>query len=368
MKRWKRPLGWFSKVVFVLNCIAVIGLFFSYLAPFVNPKFFWPLAFVGIAYPILLLINIIFVFYWLLRKPKVALISVLSLLVGWSTLTKTVRLTKETDEEYRSSFLRIMSYNVHLFKGYGDDEDLYTTNDIFKIFTEVDPDIICLQEFYTRKKGDKDVRRSLISELGYKHHYFQEVAENDFDAYGIAIFSKYPIIKMGTLPVNIAHKNVNRIQYVDIEKDDKFIRIYNVHLQSIGFQKEDYAFINKRLSNMDEDISSTRRIGGRLKSAFIKRSEQVNLLYDHIQQCETPYVVVGDFNDTPTSYSVNKIARKMNNAFAKKGTGWGVTYNGAFPNFQIDYILASKEFGIKNFRILPEKISDHYPVWSDLEL
>ncbi|HLT41610.1 MAG TPA: endonuclease/exonuclease/phosphatase family protein [Sphingobacteriaceae bacterium] len=368
MKRWKRPLGWFSKFVLVLNGIVILGLLLSYLAPYVDPKLFWPFAFIGIAYPILLLITVLFIAYWLFRKPKVALLSVLSLLIGWNSLTKTVQFGSNVEEEQNSSFLRIMSYNVHLFKGYGTSSKVHTTQDILKIFKEVDPDIICIQKFYTRKKGEKDVRRSLIKALGYKHYYFEEVAENDFDAYGIAIFSKYPIVETGNLPINIALKNVNRIQYADIKKDDKVVRVYNVHLQSIGFKKEDYAFINNRLSNVDEDLSSTRRIGGRLKNAFIKRSEQVNLLYDHIQQCEIPYVVAGDFNDTPTSYSVNKIARDMNNAFAEKGSGWGVTYNGDFPNFQIDYILASKEFKVKTFGIRPERISDHYPIWSDLEL
>jgi hypothetical protein len=99
MKRWKRPLGWFSKFVLILNCIAIIGLLFSYLAPYVNPKSFWPIAFMGIAYPILLLVNIVFILYWLFRKPTAALISILSLLIGWNTLDKTVRFSKEIEVE-----------------------------------------------------------------------------------------------------------------------------------------------------------------------------------------------------------------------------------------------------------------------------
>lgn len=369
MKRWKRPLGGFSKFLLVLNCIAVIGLLFSYLAPVINPKSFWPIAFIGIAYPVLFLFNIAFVLYWFFRKPRISLIPIVSLLIGWGTLTKTVGFANESAESLKdSTHLRVMSYNVHLFKGYGENKKINTKKDILKIFSDLDPDVICIQEFYTRKKGEDDVQTALISALGYKHHYFQEVAGNDYDAYGIAIFSKYPIVKSGSLDINIKKRTVNRIQFADIERDAKLFRVYNVHLQSIGFQKEDYAFITKRLSNMDEDISSTKRIGGRLKNAFIKRSEQVDLLYDHIKQCTTPFIVAGDFNDTPSSYSVNKIAREMNNAFEMKGRGWGITYNGDFPNFQIDYIMASKDFAIHNFQIVPQKLSDHYPIWSDLEL
>lgn len=368
MKRWKRHLGWFSRFVLFLNYAAVIGLLFSYLAPFVNPKSFWPIAFVGMAYPVLLIFNVAFILYWFFRKPKTALIPIVSLLIGWGTLNKTVGFLNKSSEPLEdSTHLRVMSYNVKLFKGYLDNKEINTKKDILKLFKDLEPDIICIQEFYTRKKGANDVQASLIGSLGYKYYYFQEVAGNDFDAYGIAIFSKYPIVKSGSLDINIKKRTVNRIQFADIEKNSKLFRVYNVHLQSIAFQKEDYAFISKKLSNMDEDISSTKRIGVRLKKAFIKRSEQVDLLYDHIKGCTTPFIVAGDFNDTPSSYSVNKISRGMNNAFEMKGTGLGITYNGDFPSFQIDYIMASKEFAIHNFQIIPEKLSDHYPIWSDLE-
>ncbi len=369
MKRWKRPLGWFSRFVLIINCIVIVALLFSYLAPYINPKSFWPIAFAGIAYPILLLLNIVFIVYWFFRKPTISLIPILSLLIGWTTLNKTVSFTGGNNSTAKdTSSLRIMSYNVHLFKGYKGDQEENTKTKILEIFKNVEPDIICIQEFYSKKKGKNDIKRALGKELGYKHHYFQKAAENDYDAYGIAIFSKYPIVNSGTLEIHDRTKSVNRIQYADIEKNNAVFRVYNVHLQSVGFQKEDYEFISKRLSNMDEDISSTRRIGGRLKNAFIKRSDQVALLAEHIEKCEIPYIVIGDFNDTPSSYSVNKIAKDMQNAFATKGKGWGITYNGDFPNFQIDYIMASKEFSIRNFQIISEKYSDHYPIWSDLEL
>lgn len=369
MRRWRRPLSWFSKAVLVLNCIAVIILLFSYLAPFINPAFFWPIAFVGIAYPIVLLTNLIFIGYWLFRKPKLSLISIFFLLIGWNTIKTTVGFTKVNPTTQKdSASIRVMSYNVHLFRGYGEDKEKNTKAEILQIVKDIEPDVICMQEFYTRRKGKNDVRKSFIKELGYKHHYFKEVAGNDFDAYGIAIFSKYPIVQSGSLDINLEQKSVNRVQFADIKTNDRLIRVYNVHLQSIGFQKEDYEFIARKPTNIDEDISSTRRIGGRLKNAFIKRSKQAKILADHIEGCETPYIVAGDFNDTPTSYSVNKISKGMNNAFAMKGTGWGVTYNGDFPNFQIDYVMASKEFNIQSFQIIREKLSDHYPIWSDLTL
>lgn len=201
--------------------------------------------------------------------------------------------------------------------------------------------------------------------MGMPHYYFLPTAENDYEAYGMAIFSKHPISDSGRLAAN--EYGVNGTLYVDIKKGNLSFRVYNVHLRSIGFQKEDYDFIKNPAKTLEEDAASTRRIGSRLKQAFRARSEQAKALREHSQACEIPYVIAGDFNDTPLSYAVNQVSSGLLNAFREKGRGWGITYNGDFPNFQIDYILASKRFNIQNYQIIKRKLSDHYPVWVDLK-
>ena len=104
-----------------------------------------------------------------------------------------------------------------------------------------------------------------------------------------------------------------------------------------------------------------------LKSAFLKRSGQVDLMKKEMASCKTPYLIAGDFNDTPASYVVTQITEGLNNAFVKKGSGMGKTYNGKFPNFQIDYILTSKNLEVLNYNITEAKLSDHFPVRSDLK-
>ena len=87
-----------------------------------------------------------------------------------------------------------------------------------------------------------------------------------------------------------------------------------------------------------------------------------------MNNCDIPFVIAGDFNDTPASYAVTKITDSLNNAFIQKGQGLGRTYNGKFPNFQIDYIATSKDFEVENYHIIKAKLSDHFPVRSDLSL
>ena len=266
------------------------------------------------------------------------------------------------------SSIRLMTYNVHMFRSFDENNALDRKKDILQVFQEVDPDILCLQEFYTRKRGENNLTSTFKNDFGFKHSFFSPVAQNEYDAYGIAIFSKYPILRSGNITLPGSKPGASRLVYVDIRIGSQEVRVYNIHLKSIGFKPEDYAFIRKGNSDMEEDISSTRRIGGRLKSAFQNRAEEADVLYEHLETCSVPFLIAGDFNDTPLSYSVNKIGRNAQNAFVKKGSGWGITYNGDFPNFQIDYIMASEDFQINRYAIIQQKLSDHFPVWTDLSL
>ncbi len=65
---------------------------------------------------------------------------------------------------------------------------------------------------------------------------------------------------------------------------------------------------------------------------------------------------------------LTKMSKGLKNAFREKGFGLGHTYNGDFPNYQIDYIMASSLFEVKSYQIVEQKLSDHYPVRSDLFL
>ena len=100
----------------------------------------------------------------------------------------------------------------------------------------------------------------------------------------------------------------------------------------------------------------------------MRRAEQVFTIKEHTKTCPYPYIIAGDFNDTPTSFAVSQMAKGLRNAFREKGVGLARTYNGDFPNYQIDYVLASNQFDVRSYRIIEEKLSDHYPIVSDLVL
>lgn len=369
--RRKKKISFFNKAMLVINLFVVVALLISYLAPVINPKTFWPIAFFGIAYFPLFLINCFFILYWLIGRPGFALLSFIAIIAGWNTLHKHVGFSAKVPEHAvnnpDSSMIRIMSFNVHFFRPFGQETNNMTIkNEILHLIDSISPDIVCMQEYFTRIKGENNVSETFTERIGLPYHFFLPVEGNDYEAYGLAIFSRYPIISSGQLA---AHQyGVNGIIYADINKNGNSFRVYNVHLRSYGFQEEDYAFIKGRSQVLEQDVSSTRRIGSRLKHAFEARSAQAESLRTHSQATGAPYIIAGDFNDTPISYAVSQVSKGLQNAFRKKGRGWGETYNGDFPNFQIDYILASKEFSIAHYQIIKKKLSDHYPIWADLQL
>lgn len=365
----KNKLSFISKTILATNLMAAAALLLAYAASFTDPRFFWPISFFGLAYPFLLLINALYVIYWVLRMPKFALLSLISILIGYKFLTSYVGFRESTAIEVPKSaqnFIRVMTYNVHNFKPFGDKNNPYTRDQILDLIRKEQPDVLCIQEFFSRKKGDYNFIKQVQEILQSRHYYFEPATDNGYEAMGMAIFSKFPITNTG----HIRFESVrgNDALFADIQYNNKAFRVYNVHFQSINFQPEDYEYIKGNTKEIDQNVQSSRRIGSRLKRAFIKRSDQVKLVKKHSQEYQGPYLIAGDFNDTPVSYTVNTMAKGLKNSFREKGSGLGITYNGDFPNFQIDYILVSPDFDVKNYLIIDKKLSDHYAVRTDLEL
>jgi len=364
----KRSTSFFGKVMIFIAVIAAIGLICGTFAGKNDPNKHILLAFAGLAYPYLLFANLLILLWWLLRKKWIfSLVTIVIIGMGWHTLVATFGLFGSAGENAKSeaSFIRMMTYNVHGFKPYGDEITKESKEKMLNVVRTQNPDIVCFQEFYTRFRGPYDTIDSLKKMLNTQYFYFVPKMESKTAAMGFAIFSKYPIRDKGDIIFDNSLGNGSI--YVDLEVQNQLLRVYNIHLQSISFDKEDYSYLDK-VKAMDTEVAPTKRILHMLKSAFEKRSIQVDIMKAHMKNCTTPYIIAGDFNDTPASYAVTKMTESLNNAFIKKGQGFGKTYNGKFPNFQIDYIAATKEIEVINYKIIEAKLSDHFPVRSDLRL
>ena len=173
----------------------------------------------------------------------------------------------------------------------------------------------------------------------------------------MATYSKFPVFNKGTVSISGERTN-NVCIYSDIVIGEDSIRVYNAHLASNWFQKEDYEFLDR------PTVEGAESIIERLKVSFFKRAKQVKAIKAHMNTSPYPIILCGDFNDTPTSFTYKQLSEGLNDSFANAGLGIGQTYNGKFPALRIDYILYSPELEIVNFKTSEVSLSDHYPIIS----
>lgn len=368
MRAKKSGLGFIDKIFLCLNCLLCVALLFSYLAGYIDPRKFWLFAFFGLAYPPLLLATVIMAAYWLLRKSWYVLLSLITIAIGWNVLQNNIgfRLPADSDNTAGKNTLTVMTYNVHNFKPYGANNDLSTKHEFLELIKLQNPDIIGMQEFYTRRRGQYNMIDSLKRVMNSNEYYYEPFDAVPEESMGMAIFSKYKIIDHGW--VKFPSGTGNQCLYVDVEKNGAKFRMYSVHLQSIHFEPEDYKYLGSLSNKGKTNMHATKRLGSKLKAAFIKRSEQVFIVKNHAKACPYPYIISGDFNDTPASFAVTQMTKGLKNAFREKGSGLGRTYNGDFPNYQIDFVMVSPQIGVNDYRIIQKKLSDHYPLKTELIL
>lgn len=352
-----------NNFLFSINSIALIFLLLSDLSIYISPAKFWIMEFFGLAYFYILIINVIFLIYWLILKKKRALICLLILLANYPILKNYLQidLLKSKNPIPHSSF-KIMSFNVKLFDLYNWTKNLETNDKIFSFIKEESPDIICIQEFFNSKRIGLNNLDIIVKSQKAKNFHI-EYTENlrDTDQWGIATFSIYPIINKGKILFNETTNNI--CIYTDIVKDEDTIRIYNVHFQSNRFHKEDYEFLeNVNIKNDEQKFAASKNIIKRLKIGAIKRSKQVDMVAEYISRSPHPIIICGDFNDPPSTYAYYKIRKNLKDAFVESGNGIGNTYNGILPSFRIDYILYDKQFKSYLYETIEEDLSDHYPI------
>jgi endonuclease/exonuclease/phosphatase family metal-dependent hydrolase len=181
------------------------------------------------------------------------------------------------------------------------------------------------------------------------------------------IFSKFPIVHEG--PINKDDVHNFGIQADLLIKNDT-VRLLNVHLESVRLRHDDYNFISKFDLQFKEDDNlqeGSRRILNKLRTAFTNRAVQVDSLASFIKNSPYPVILCGDFNDTPNSYTYQKLTADLDDAFMESGTGFGNTYIGNLPSFRIDFILYDDFFTSLDCRRDLVKLSDHYPISCRIE-
>jgi len=369
LKAKKQKLNFFEKAVLTLNCVAAFALLVCYLAPYVNPAHFWPVAFFGMAYIPILCTNAVCMVFWLVRLRRQAILSAVCIVLGLGLMGLNIGFRKQTFEvdKANANLIRVMTYNVFDFSANKNGVNYLSNDTILNLVKRQQPDILSMQEYLVFRDRKITMPMLIKQAMQAQYYYFKAVKITETDSTGIVMFSKYPIINRDTIPT--LNGITTEGMFIDVKRGAQILRIYNFHLQSTHFSRADNAYLDSLTGNSSKaSLHQSKQISSKLKLAFIKRAQQVAGLKTLLAQCPYPYIIMGDFNDTPLSYAINYLSKGVKNAFVEKGYGLGVTFYGEYPGFQLDYVMVSPQFNVINYKILRERISDHYPLISDLEL
>lgn len=358
IQRLTRPL------LLGINLLVTLLLLASYLAAWVPPSTAYWFSILAIAYPWLLFSNLFFAFWWLYQRERYVYGSLFAILLGGNHLFTLVHFQFGSVQTAPNS-LWISSYNVRYFNATVSNSkaELEAEQDaILEVLAKQPMDIFCGQEASGKKAAyNERAEHFLTTKLGLKHQVRGGKSS-------LMIASKYPILKKGVIDFPNSY---NGALYADIQYQNQTIRVYAFHLQSVGLgQDEHELFKQENLSHLgDTETQATyKRIGRKLKGAFLQREEQANFIVQHIKKSPYPVLVCGDMNDTPTSYAYHQFAQDLQDAFCVQGSGLGSTYAGRLPFLRIDYVFADSNWRILNFETGNQTTSDHYPIRANLKL
>lgn len=353
--------NFFDGLLYFFNTIAALALLGAYLANYISPKWFSWFAFLGLAYPYLLAVNIIFAIWWALRLKVKIVLPVVAICLGYWLLPYYYQMGGSNQVVATGASLRVMTYNVHNLNANAWLEEESVPEKIKALIERENPDVLVLQEFTI-------LREPLVLDFPYKYGTLSDKVNSA----GNIIYSKFPIVNQGIheLPQPEGSQKKSRIPWVDIAWQNHHIRVYNLHLYSVGLRREYYENLDKLSSKNQEELQEDLyQIGGTLKQAFERRAYQVDYLDSLFEAEEMPLIVAGDFNDPPCSYTFHQLNKHLEDAYYAAGKGWFSTFNNSPSPLRIDYILYSeKRFRCHNYTVIQERLSDHYPVVAEFSL
>lgn len=365
----RRERGFFGKVlVFILSIMAVIGLIamiLSVISPYINPKHFVWTSFFGLSFWVIFAYNVVILLFLMLLWSRKAWIAVLALLVAIPGLNKSYSFgTKATGD----NGIRIMSYNVHMFRPVGIEEvdKEQFAYQVMNMVKEQSPDILCCQEFFDY--SNKISRIKCIEEFA-KTTGFQYVYFNRKDNYaGNVIFSKFPIAKVDEESGFGKENTYGVMVSVDAGEKGKF-HVANMHLLSYKISDDEIDVLMKPSEKQNNLDTIGKSVLHKLGSSLQRRSDELQSVLDEMPPVDGPIIICGDFNETPLSYNYRQMQKAgFTDTFTKVGRGIKPTYAGKLPLLRIDYVWANNGVTPFDFNRLRYKGSDHYPVMLDFSI
>ncbi|WP_455585949.1 endonuclease/exonuclease/phosphatase family protein [Bacteroides sp.] len=342
-------------LTFILAGITVAGAFSGYTSPAENILY----AFIGLALPVLLLLNFAVLIYWSIRLRIWLIVPLVAILGNWGYLSRVIRFSSQDSSKTTAlateTTLTIATYNVDSFNG---DQTGYSCKAMARYMKEAGSDIICMQEYNTNREFNADSVKATFSDWPY--HSIPQATDKT-PLLQIAVFSKYPILEQQLITYPDSR---NCSMWCDIDVHGKRIRLFNNHLQTTEVSR------NKRI--LEKELNTESGIGTEraalkltegLKENFVKRAAQAEQMRKLINVSPYPTLVCGDFNSLPSSYTYRTMkGDKLKDGFQSCGHGYMYTFRYFKKLLRIDYIFHTDDFKGLDYFSPDLDYSDHKPV------
>lgn len=303
--------------------------------------------------PILIVANVLLLFYWLIRKRWIhALIPVVTIACCIPYIGTIYQFRSLDESAEKKNGLKIASYNVAMF---GRETSGFIALDILAEMRRQKVDVLCIQE-YNETSGDKKNSES------YKEYFpYMQVGRGD-----MVIYSRYPIKDNKTILFDDTN---NSAMWADIDVKGQQIRVFNVHLQTTGINGTMHRAAKLRGQNIE--VSNNRLmdvIYGNYMLGMMFRVGQAVTVANEKRSSEKPCIICGDFNDIPYSYVYKTMLGDMVDGFKECGSGFMYTMRDSKKPVRIDYIFHDKSLKGLSYYKGNLTNSDHFPVFMKIAL
>ena len=336
-RHWLSRLS-FGSVSLFLSALLLLG----YLSVFVDPAKGWFFTLFGLIYPLVLPITLILFVWALFRRSSMRALLAIVLLPSFFLVGRYYQIGSSSD--HTTPTLKVVSYNVGRFAhGPAGISRLALADSSARYLRSLDADVICMQEFWLPL--NKPVEPWLEAHFpGYQAKYYVYTGKSG--RFGNVTLSRKGLTGKG---VNKFEKSTNLALYTDVKLDSSTLRLYNCHFESY----------NISLSAMVHDKDDVEETERKMRRSISERPKQVA---EVLKSMDRSSIVLGDFNDTPLSYTYFRLHRGRHDSFVVGGKGWGATHKSLWPLLRIDYILYPDELKAISHTIDKVRYSDHYPV------
>lgn len=361
----------------ILNIVAVVIFLVACLTAYCNPFTYWLVALLGVGFIFITISVFLFFIFWLLFRSQWALFSLAALLIGWFQIHAVFGFNpfSSFNKIKPPKSFRVLTWNVSRWDEMNKQSKKGVSYRLkmFEFIKNQDADIVCFQEFFESRRTDLfDLNIPYItSQLNYPYYYFarDHVPVNGIYEHGVAVFSRYPIIDTFRLryPGPDSLKGKESLIRATIDINGLKINVFTTHLQSFLFSGKEYRGLKniKRADDKDSIVEASKGIIAKFRRSYGLRSLQADLVRSQLDNSKYPEIICGDFNDVPNSYTYFTIKGERQDAFVNRSFGLGRTFVFISPTLRIDYILASKQFEILQYKKTKLPYSDHFPVMAD---